>query len=793
MAYRELVARLDENRPLAKNYKKVYLVGFNALSKGEEEIIRKLLKLDLAETLWDADEYYVANRFHRAGNWLREFSDPGHSKFLGKNKFQWMEKHFAQNPKEVNILGVANPSAQVFVAMELIRSWQAEYGAEEQVALVLGDESLLDQVLLFVGEFKDRLNITMGYSLKKTPAYSFLNLLGEIHKRPDQARIPVGIFQSLMQHPIMQYYIDGRSKKVAADLNRDWRALFGKQDLYVSTDAIRALAALPVLADLFQLGNFKSLLSNLTEAFEQILKEMPKAEWGADAQAMTQARRVIDNLADSLIGLPEEVSMKVGLKLLLNLVQQQKLTFEVAEQKHRTLHVMGLLETRTLDFDRVIVLSLNEGSLPGTRKRESLIPLDIAQMNTFDLPTFTQADAVTSYHFHRLLQRPRQVELIYVQPSEKSSVKEMSRFIKQLRLDWPNQNPNLRWSEPQVRFALEERDQMDFVHRIEKTDEVIERVKMTLENRGLSPSAMNQFATCSLQYYYSYVLNLRKEKEFEDEMGADVFGTWVHKVLENVDQKILELHQGWIDQSDVEERIQNLDTLLDEAMSQIQEREGVFEMETGFNFVLKEVAKTLLESYYQAERTWNSERVQLLDTEMDLMTMVPVQFEGQHFEVKIKGRVDRLDRVESVYRIIDYKTGKVEPKDLKIGEIGLRGELEAADLKGKLLQLWLYKFLLLQSVHDQSNELFSGLDWRQLDVEPGIISFRNLGAKVLSVAAPGLWFSENQSMEAFMAESSEVIQGWVDRILDRATAFEKTKDVETCQYCDFKVICHREI
>jgi hypothetical protein len=291
---------LDENRPLAKNYKKVYFVGFNALSKGEEEIIRKLLKLDLAETLWDADEYYVANPFHRAGNWLRDFSDPSHAKFLGKNKFQWMERHFAQNPKEVNVLGVANPSAQVFVAMELIRSWQAEYGAEEQVALVLGDESLLDQVLLFVGEFKDRLNITMGYSLKKTPAYSFLNLIGEIYKRPDQSRIPVGVFQSLMQHPIMQYYIDGRSKKASKDLNRDWRALFGKQDLYVSTEAIRSLVALPVLADLFQFGDFKTLLSNLTKAIDKILKEIPNADWGADAQAVTQASRVIDNLLESL-------------------------------------------------------------------------------------------------------------------------------------------------------------------------------------------------------------------------------------------------------------------------------------------------------------------------------------------------------------------------------------------------------------------------------------------------------------------------------------------------------------
>jgi len=234
---------------------------------------------------------------------------------------------------------------------------------------------------------------------------------------------------------------------------------------------------------------------------------------------------------------------------------------------------MGLLETRTLDFDRVIVLSLNEGSLPGTRKRESLIPLDIAQMNTFDLPTFTQADAVTSYHFHRLLQRPKQIELIYVQPSEKSSVKEMSRFIKQLRLDWPSQNTSLNWSEPKLVFNLEAQEPHDFIHRIEKTDEVIALVKEKLESRGLSPSAMAQFANCSLQYYYSYVLNLRKDRLYEDEMGADVFGTWIHKVLENVDKTILENHHGWVDQTDVNARIDSLDALLDEAMQEIQDRE----------------------------------------------------------------------------------------------------------------------------------------------------------------------------------------------------------------------------
>ena len=363
-----------------------------------------------------------------------------------------------------------------------------------------------------------------------------------------------------------------------------------------------------------------------SEAFGHILEEMPKKDWGADAQALTQARRVIDNLAD-VVPLVDEVSVKIGFKLLLNLVQQQKLTFEVAEQKNRTLHVMGLLETRTLDFDRVIVLSLNEGSLPGTRKRESLIPLDIAQMNTFDLPTFTQADAVTSYHFHRLLQRPKQIELIYVQPSEKSSVKEMSRFIKQLRLDWVKQNPALKWTEPHVRFDLVEQTIGNYVNRIEKSDTLIAQLKNNLSLRGLSPSAMAQVAKCSLQYYYSYVLNLRKEKQYEDELGADVFGTWVHKVLENVDKEILESHAGWVDQADAKWRIDHLDELLDQAMAQIQEREGVFEMEKGFNYVLKEVAKTILTNYYKAEVHWNVGRVQLLDTEMDLETLVPVSFE----------------------------------------------------------------------------------------------------------------------------------------------------------------------
>ena len=192
---------------------------------------------------------------------------------------------------------------------------------------------------------------------------------------------------------------------------------------------------------------------------------------------------------------------------------------------------------------------------------------------------------------------------------------------------------------------------------IEKTDDILNQVKSNLSGRGLSPSSISMFATCSLKYYYSQVLNLRKDKEAEDEMGADVFGTWVHKVLEIVDGEILNEADGWYDQSNVSERLAKLDKYLDDAMLSIQAREGVYELEKGFNFILKEVAKTILEQYYLAETAWAEERVQLIATENKFETRVSVDCGQEHVEVKLKGRVDRLDRIGNTYRIIDYKTG----------------------------------------------------------------------------------------------------------------------------------------
>ena len=230
-------------------------------------------------------------------------------------------------------------------------------------------------------------------------------------------------------------------------------------------------------------------------------------------------------------------------------------------------------------------------------------------------------------------------------------------------------------------------------------------------------------------------------------------------------------------------------------MKEIQAREGVYELEKGFNFVLKEVAKTILEQYYQQEGSWSETRLQLLAIERKLQANVVVSYENEVLPIRLTGRIDRLDRMGNTYRIIDYKTGKVVKKDLTVSDLGLMDTLTSSNLKAKLLQLWFYKFLFVAEMKQPSEEnvdLFVGLSPQQISIQPGIISFRNLADQVMHEPG-GLWFSEGQNLDAFKTDSEALISTWVHRILDPEQAFEKTKDITHCQFCDFKVICHREV
>ncbi|RVU26902.1 PD-(D/E)XK nuclease family protein [Sandaracinomonas limnophila] len=793
MFFRKLVNHLQAGKNLPIDYQKLYFIGFNALSKSEEELIRLCLETDKAETLWDVDKFYIENTYHRAGNWLRDYANPLSKKFLSKGPFQWIENRFLEDPKTVNVLGYENPSGQIYGALQFIDQWAKEYGEEEQIALVLGDENLLEQALNYLGKYADRLNITMGLSIKKTHIYSLIEAIWEVIQHQNNLRYSIPLLQKCFENPLIVQYFQQIKFKYGKDFQSSFSSLTEKFDFRISFSKLETLFGdFPIFKYLVfkEIPGFSSYLQQTEFLIRELVNKVNDQQWDYQYDALALVSEQIQYLK-KVLEHREDLNLKSGKKLLQQLILQQKISFEGPER--RTLHVMGLLETRNLDFDRVIILSVNEGILPAAQKRNSLIPADIARMAIFDLPTFTQADAVTSYHFHRLLQRPKEIVLSYIQPTEKSSVKEESRFLKQLRIFWKDSNPNLTWKELSAEFkgTLPSGAQWGV---IEKSPEIVERIKQNLSSdSGLSPSTLNTFISCSYKYYFSKVVGLRTETQLQDEMGANVFGTWVHKVLELIDEQILTDFQGDYSKVNWSTIIDSLENTLEVALLKIEEEVGAFDVERGFNVILQEVAKNILNRYFTQMPTWTQTPIKILKLEEGFKYQTTVQVGGTNLEVNFQGRTDKLDVVSGTeLRIIDFKTGKVEGRDLSYKLAGnLLEALTSYEVKDKLIQLWLYKVFLVNELQKETSdkEFLNPYKNAIKSINPGIISFRNLNA---GVQQANLEFEEGESREHFLRKSNEVIQFWVNELLRTDVGFVQTDDLNKCKYCDFASICRRD-
>ncbi|MFM1913366.1 MAG: hypothetical protein RIR51_1204, partial [Bacteroidota bacterium] len=383
--FRKLVKNLVEGKKLPMDFSKLYFLGFNALSKSEEEIIRRILATTNAEILWDADSYYVNDPYHRAGFWLRNYANPRKKEFLAKNEFLWLGENYQNQEKEVSIVKVKNTSTQVYWAINKILEWEKNYGKEEDIALVLGDEQLLGSFLDYLGYFQDRLNITMGYPLRKTHIFNLLEDFWEMLISKDPGRFDRGLVDKVLKNPLLRVYLN----------LKDWdNQNLNEFPLYIPEEKLSQLSKeIPIFLYLFpeKTIGFREILISLGKLCYELIKVLPENSMKEQVEAIFMVKESLEKIAISFEG--QELSdLKVGRSFLRQYLSGLKLSFE--GQVKRTLNVMGLLETRTLDFDRVIILSVNEEILPRSSSRDSLIPYDIATMKAFDLPTRTQADAV---------------------------------------------------------------------------------------------------------------------------------------------------------------------------------------------------------------------------------------------------------------------------------------------------------------------------------------------------------------------------------------------------------------
>lgn len=815
MAYRDLAENVDKYILEKDKHLKYYFVGFNALSDAEERIIRTLLKRkDFAETLWDTDTYILKNKDQKAGAWLRyykEGDDKNGIPPLYNKEWLWETDELVKGTKNIQVIGVSNASIQAKVAGHIYRSWNAEKEEGEkgkaenaQTAIVLGDENLLVPVMNSLDESVKDFNITMGLSLKNSMLFTLIDSLFELQrnlvefKTEDGGTVKIPKFShrqvvKVLNHPflrrweLMKYQI--AEEETENPIRKTLREITERNRVFLSSKELLEIAENDTLFEII----FKHWNNNPQNAIKcfyaliDLLRDVYKESQDAvETEYLYQFYLILQRMEGILDARKDTVTMRSFKTFLFEFIKQTKIPFE--SETDESLQIMGMLETRTLDFEKVIILSVNEGTLPQGKRQNTLIPFDALSDPQFNLPTHNHADSVMAYHFFRLLQRAKEIVLVHVLPSDTYGAGEKSRFILQIEHELAKANKNITLTYPSIKFiAGDEEREEEAKLEIQKTDDILAFIEKEITEKGIYPSHLNQYLDCSLKYYFSRIAGIAEEETVEEKIGVDTFGNWIHKTFENIDSEFV-ANGGVVEKEDLETVLKNIQSYLKQAFKETNQG---LRAEEGMNYVLYQVGETIVKKFLRYQLENELFPLELLDVEKTLKVQFAANVNDRILPVKIAGRIDRMDRANgNQVRVIDYKTGKVEAKDLKINIEDLSENLLTDKDKDKFRQLWLYKYMVLKQMTSKNGLTINGVKLKETEneVSSGIYSFRNIEAGLLQQK---MEFQEGETIQDFIFESEKYLQAFVGDLLNPESPFEKRKDVENCVYCDYRRICGR--
>jgi hypothetical protein len=795
MAYRtlaesvkQLLVEKNENNKLFDKY---YFIGFNALSASEEKIIETLIKSDRAETLWDTDNYLISPRYnHKAGIVLRSYKK---SERFGK--WNWETNGLLKGEKQIRIIGVENTTLQTKIAGHIYAEAFTINPAVSTV-IVLADENLLQPMMHSLNERISDFNITMGLSLRGSMLFTLIDAIFELQqnivefktKKGDIIKLPKyshrHIFK-VLNHPFLKQY---EQIKYTAEIKSksQERSVFRKtlseiiraNKVYLSQDEMLDFGENePIFKILFSRwgDNPQKALLSFYDLIDELRIVYRDSKDAIETEYLYLFLTILNRL-DKILFQNRELSLRSFKHFLYELIKQEKIPF--SGEPVSNLQIMGMLETRCLDFERVIILSVNEGILPSTKKTNSLIPFDACI--EYHLPVHTDQDAVMSYHFFRLLQRAKEIDILYVIPDGEGlggGGGEKSRFILQIENELVKENKNINLSYPKISFG--KYTNIEVINKIEilKNDEILKNISRLISENGIYPTSLNKYLNCSLQFYFDKVAKISKREEIDENFGADIFGTWIHDTLEKIDKDYGPL----IFEENINKIIDELEIRLDDSY---QEKFGGFIVESGMNYLLKQVAEQLLKSFFENQKITQSFPIEVIETEQLIELVYEKVIFGKSQKIKIAGRIDRIEREGNVLKVIDYKTGIVVTKDLETPkDLTLEKALVVPE-KEKLRQLWLYQYLVLKSMKEQKL-IIGGEKFENYGVIAKIYSLRNLKEKL----EVNLSFESDTTIFSFIEKSEEILTQIITDLLNPEIPFIQTTEIKICEKCDFRGIC----
>ena len=747
--YREVSQSITELS--SKNtYSHTYFAGFNALSNSEMKIISHLYESKQASLFFDADKWYTNDGDHEAGLFFRKLRAK-----WGDYGFELMGDFYREEKKKVTVISAGGTITQARVAGELLNSITKEK-AQTDIALVLADENLLLPVLNSLPEAVEKVNITMGFPLKNSDYYNAIETIFELQEtlkiKADKTLIYYKSFLKLITHPVFSTFLGVETFKIKESIIQDNIA-------YLRPDHFDKFSGEQFDKIKFLFSPWKSIPNDcftyLNKTNELICDFYLHKK---DDPLTLEYIYHFSHILNYVHAVCEKYNYIKETKTLLNLIKQYigQSSISFFGEPLSGIQLMGMLETRALDFKNVIVLGVNENTLPKSKKENSFILHEVKKL--YGLPTYKEKDAVFANHFYRLLQRTENVCLVYNNDTDALQGGEKSRFIQQLEHELKTVSPESEIIElvSGIDFGTARKSEIE----IKKTPEIIAKIKEHL-NHGISPSALNKYLECPLNYYYRYVLNLKEPNEVEEVADNALLGTIIHATLESfykkhLDQSItLDLLKDFLKNAESELKIQ------------FTEYAKHLLIEEGKNHLLFIVALEFVKNFIQSEiRILENPNASLkiIGTEREISMENNFRIFSEDISVKLAGKVDRIDVLNEVIRIIDYKTGQFNLSDVQIKELTL-SELKK---KPKALQLLIYGLMYAQ-------ENKSGMR-----ISSGIIPLKTVDTEFapLSINKEQIF---NKEIELKVKQLVEEI---IKEMLNPDLLIQHNKKSDFCELCD---------
>ena len=768
MVYKEVVNKIKSNGFTLPGTTYI-ITGFNALSPCEKILFSFLQKNNKALFYWDYDVSFLKNEDHEAGKFIKD-----NLKNFPSSLTEIHFNNFSDKKKKIEIIAVPSDTGQVKMIPQILKSRGISTTDQyNTTAIILSDEHLLLPILHSIPDEVTEINITMGFPVRSTPVAGFIGNLADLWKNAIEKEKNQPLFHfrnvlSVLRHPFIknmypniiedmiqkiikfnQFYISAQELSQNDFLNR----------LFVKVDSSIAMADY-LLNNLHLIAQSLSGNTEITDQFRELEREN-----------IYRVYLEIKNLKEIVNSFDVEIKVETFLRILRMLLQ--KLTIPFTGEPLSGMQIMGILETRALDFENLIILSMNEGIMPKGKNQNSFIPYNLRK--GFQLPTFEHQDSIYSYYFYRLIQRAKNITFLYNTKDTGMQSAEMSRFLLQLLYE-----TDFIIDRKTQSFDIKQQSHLPII--IVKNKEIQSILEKYLDegSSAISPTALISFIECPLRFYFTYVAGMDESKEVSEVIDPAIFGNLLHLSMKELYKPFINKEINIEDINAILKNKDHIETILLHAfvVQYLKNSKKItYQDIQGRNIIIYRVILKYIRQIFEIDKQFTPFTINKLEEKYTLK--VPINYSGKSRLINMIGYIDRIDTTQDQIRIIDYKTGSKKENNYTMEQLF---NTSAENRNTHSLQAYFYAYLFLMNEN------------HPMPVAPGIYYLRNLFQRFNWHIIQPIGNKEKMTVIDFrelLTPYTEQLTKTFETLFNMSLPFTQTDDIHRCIYCAFKNICQR--